>query len=720
MSDTALSGKIDSLKKLIEEQFESATDQLNDQLFSSSYENDQLRTKLTNSSKKVESLEKEISKLKKAKSDLDLEDEINEMKLEKDGLLLEIDHLKAENEELKQKFQSVHSSEIQGEVLIEWRDKFFKLQKENTSLLNQIEEIKKENENLKSEHEIMTKKMETVDDLTEKLTLKTKETDDLNKKVKELNHQIREDQKIINENEQNKQKIQKLKEKIASQETQIQDYSNKLENFEEIKKLNEILQLENNEVARFKLQCLEMEKMLANHEDTILENVKVKDENKKLLQQSLGFQERLKASLEQSDMLIKTLTDYRSKMETITDLECDNMKLTSTVEKLQQELEEKDQVFESLQLKIKEKLKGLVDENQQLKQTLNEQNEIHELNQKKIKILSEINSESGGKLIIEKDTELELLKKELNSIKKENQTLETICRVSAEQIFEFQNTIEVIKSNVNLLTNENTNIRNECLKMNEELQIKETEIEELQTKIKYLEEINNEDDFIEDDEVETLKKEKIELQSKINLVEMADIISMKSRIQTLTDQLAAAQLENKALIRDMTKKYGQKNPNIVKIVYSNTNEEEEQKELENVLEETVINEMEVDADESFVDVEVTTPLFQIEKKDLADIRSEFVRYLEEAGQIDDVMKVIKNEDDKYIRMILNEIKRPDKNEIKYLQEQNNELEQKNVQIIAELQELHQTTLEQSKELESLKHDSNMYQKHLDNLAHLLK
>lgn len=715
-----------SLKKSISEKSESVSDEINNALFQLSAENDQLKSKLNLSNKKCEALTKEVEKIKASKSEIDLDDEISELQLDKANLQIEIENLRIENEEMKQKLHSIHSSEIQNEVLIEWREKYFKIKEEMAALLNEIETIKAENGQLKNEHSDMKEKMATVNEIIENLNNKTNENEKLNQKIAELALQIKQskEKEYYDQIEQNKQTIASLQKEIASQKLKIDELNQKLSQFDDIKNLNEQLKLENGQIGRYKLQVLEMEKLLANHEATILENVEVKTENKNLKKKSYAFQEKLKESLEQSNMLIQTLTEYRSKVSKITELENQNLELNDIIEKLQNELSEKDQVFESLQKKIEEKFSGLVRENKELKLALKEQVEIHEeqakqqeLDQKKIQILTEMNSESIGKLLIEKDAEIETLKKD-------NQTLQTISKVSAEQVFQFQTIIEKIKENVSLLSQENKNIKNDCMSMKDELQLKEEEVNELKSKISMLESIND-DEFAEDEEVEVLKKENQELQSKLNLVEMADIISLKSRIKTLTDQLEESRFQNRLLakkIQLINNKPNDDTDNTDNISSTIDNDNKNNDDIINDVDKGNHdeNELEVDTDDDFVDIEVVPPVFIVEKKGLEDIRSEFVRYLNDVGKIDDVMKVIKNEDDKNIRNILNEIKKPDKNEINYLQNELNEATIKNKEMMDEINQLRIKSEQQSKEIDEMKHDSNMYQKHLDDLAHLLK
>lgn len=703
-----------SLKKFIEEENENIYDELNNSIFELSAENDQLKSKLNTLNKKCENLTKEVEKLKNSKSSIDVEDEIVELQLDKANLQLEIDNLRTENEDLKQKMQTFHSSEIQSEVLVEWREKYFKIQEEKSSLSNEIEKIKTENAKLIEEHKEMTEKMTTVNEVIEKLNVQTEENEKLKKEIEELTNQIKQskEKEYLNQIEQNKKTLSNIQNENSSLKSKMDEAKKKLAELDETKKLNEQLKIENGQIGRFKLQVLEMEKLLESHEATVLENVEVKTENQNLKKKSFAFQQKLKESLEQSEMLIQSLTEYRTKIAKITDLENQNLELTETIQKLQNELSQKDQLFESLQGKIEEKLANLVRENKELKLALREQVEIHEeqakqqeLNKKKIQILTEMNSESIGKQLIEKDSEIETLKKD-------NQTLETISRVSAEQIFQFQKIIDTIKSQVAVLSKENTNIKNDCIHMKDELQSKEDEIAELKSKISMLESIND-DEFAEDEEVELLKKEKQELQSKVNLIEMADIISLKSRIKTLTDQLEESRFQNRLLHKQIETPQKQKSDKSIKENQNNS----EDKKIESV---SIENELEVDTDDDFVDVEVNPPVFVVEKKGLDDIRSEFVRYLDEAGQIDEVMKVIKNEDDKNIKSILNEIRKPDKNEIKYLQNELNNVVQKNKEILDEIEQLRIKNAELTKETETMKHDSNMIQKHFDDLAHLLK
>lgn len=702
-----------SLKKFVEEGNESIYDDLNNSIFELSADNDTLKSKLNASNKKCESLTKEVEKLKKSKSDIDIEDEISELQLDKVNLQLEIDNLRTENEDLKQKMQSFHSAEIQNEVLVEWREKYFQMANEKSSLSKEIESIKDDNKKLKDEHQEMAQKMASVNEIIEKLNLQTTESENLRKKVEELNQQIKQskEKEYLRQLEQTKQTISKIQTENSSLKSKNDEFQSKLIELNDLKKLNEQLMIENSQIGRFKLQVLEMEKLLANHEATILENVEVKTENQNLKKKSFAFQQKLKESLEQSEMLIKTLTDYRTKIVKITELENENLELTETIEKLKDELSQKDQLFESLQGKIEEKLTNLVRENQELKLALREQVEIHdeqskqqELNQKKIQILTEMNSESLGKTLIEKDAEIETLKKD-------NQTLETISRVSAEQIFQFQKIIDTIKSQVSLLSQENTNIKNDCMNMKDELQSKEEEIKELKSKISMLESIND-DQFSDDEEVENLKKEKEELLSKVNLVELANVISLKSRIKNLTDQLEESRFQNRLLHKQIENKSSEKS--------SITNNNNKSEVADNDNSSPADDEIEVETDEDFVDVDVSPPVFVVEKKGLDDIRSEFVRYLDEVDQIDDVIKVIKSEDDRRIRDIFNEIRKPDKKEIRYLQNELNSVVQKNKEILEEVEQLRIKNAEQSKKLEVMSHDSEMYQKHFDDLAHLLK
>lgn len=709
---SSLIENLDKIKQILISQDDVLKEEKDNLLFDISIERDDFKSQLNQITKKFEVASKELEKLKNVQNDFDLESELNEIKLEKEDLQVEIDNLRSENDELKQNLQKIHSAEIESEVSTEWREKFFKLQEEKRNLNNQIAQIQNENDEMKKGYNEIVQERLLIDSIKENLENMTKQNlnlqsdiDGLTKQIKALKNELNIKQLEIEEKEKS---VKQFETKNQSLEHELQEAKIKLARLDEVEKQNILLTIANKEVITLKLQNAEMEKLLSNHEATIIENVEIKAENQKILKKSKAFQDKLKDSLQQTDTLIKTLSEYRSKMETITEIENENLELNDTIEKLQQELSEKDQVFESLQEKIQERLSKLINENKQLKEALHEQVELreeqtkqNEINQKRIEILSKMNSESFGQALIEKEAEIAKLTKEMT-------TLDTINRVAAEQIFQFQSAIEAITSKVTILSQENTNIRNECLLMKDELQDKENEIQELNSKIVMLESINN-DDFIEDEEFEKLKKEKMELQSKVNLVELADIISLKSRIRTLTDQLEEQRMINQQL-SSVTKDDGATTADVIV----------ENEAIDHNFNTDNPDDNEVEIDEQFVDVEVVSTPIRVEKKKLEDIHSEFIRYLHDAGTIDQVLSVIINEVDENIRQILIEIKKPDKQEIQYLRDEIKASNERFDSMKLELESLREVNANQKKELDEIKSNSNLYQKHLDDLTHLLK
>lgn len=550
---------------------------------------DELREQLEELKCAKESLEIELASVNEENEELKQKIQESLLRGEKEDLYTdlrdEFDHVKEENSILNFQLSTLKTEKVEHLDQI-------------SSLTSRLEELEKEASQIPTLTDQLDEAKNTISKLTEELTslktyFATNNTEEQTKRLETMEKTritIEESEALRKEVETIKQENAELKADSERARVLEKSLSEFREQQEEIEKM---LAIKTRESLHLQLQVNEIEKLLENQERTAQEYIDIKAENERMVKRVRIFRQKLEETLDQNGILINQIKDYREQTKEMTNLQIKNMELEEEAKKWTALGEEKDKKIQELEEKMLEMEKmfekatrvmtariaamteendRLCEMNEELTETVEKQNDLREAvieeqtnKEAKMELLKQMNSElrkkvqilesmanPGGDGSLSEDIvklTLDIRQKEdiILALKHENDDLNSMCELSAEQICKFQCIINEIKNTLALMSQQNQELKKEGNEMKKTIKAAEQENKELRERIDALESMDAVS-FIDQekerlfDENDTLKRQLSGLRG-----EMAMIVSYKSRIDALTNQLERAEQRNAEL-----------------------------------------------------------------------------------------------------------------------------------------------------------------------------
>lgn len=416
---------------------------------------------------RISDLSKEILNFQKTISDNEKEDKKKREEIQR--LNSELDKLNIENNKLKN----------QNESLLEQKGK----------LISDIAKKDEEISNLKNQISILTAgSSEKEKLLQEQVTNLEKDKEILNKELEGKNKEINDLRKQLGDYDDNVKKIKDLTNELANSEIRIKELEQEAKDWEkeakDWKTLKEIIEDEMFEKIE------EIKKLQNQLDSTNVENSSLKKE------------------LEQK---IKDIDEYKKQKE-IDDAKIEYLvkKLKSSIEsniELRKDSENKEKIISHLKSQVDyltNKLKGVVVTNQDLRRELDKKSQL-------ITTLAEIIKKNSDDSTDKINAALKRMKEFINTIA----DLENKIRKSDEEK-------EILKKDIEQKKKENDELKNEVSTSKDSIELKEQKIKELSDK---LNELNGKNIKLEEEkkallvEVESYKKVIKEQNDKINKLE---------------------------------------------------------------------------------------------------------------------------------------------------------------------------------------------------------
>ena len=550
---------------------------------------DELREQLEELKCAKESLEIELASVNEENEELKQKIQESLLRGEKEDLYTdlrdEFDHVKEENSILNFQLSTLKTEKAEHLDQI-------------SSLTIRLEELEKEASQIPTLTDQLDEAKNTISKLTEEVTslkayFATNNTEEQAKRLETMEKTritIEESEALRKEVETIKQENAELKadsERAHVLEKSLCEFKEKQEEIEKM------LAIKTRESLHLQLQVNEIEKLLENQERTAQEYIDIKAENERMVKRVRIFRQKLEETLDQNGILINQIKDYREQTKEMTNLQIKNMELEEEAKKWTALGEEKDKKIQELETKMLEMEKmfekatrvmtariaamteendRLCEMNEELTETVEKQNDLREAvieeqtnKEAKMELLKQMNSElrkkvqileamanPGGDGSLSEDIvklTLDIRQKEdiILALKHENDDLNSMCELSAEQICKFQCIINEIKNTLALMSQQNQELKKEGNEMKKTIKAAEQENKELRERIDALESMDAVS-FIDQekerlfDENDTLKRQLSGLRG-----EMAMIVSYKSRIDALTSQLERAEQRNAEL-----------------------------------------------------------------------------------------------------------------------------------------------------------------------------
>ena len=501
------------------------------------------------------------------------------------GLRDEFDHVKEENSVLNFQLSTLKKEKAANlEEMAALKDRIAELEKENATMAGVTQELAASKDTVakltselsglkeyfeKNNTEEQQKRL----DLMEKTRISVEDSELLRgeiEKVKKENEELKKDS----------ERAQQLEKDLADLRAQQEEIQRQLA-------------MKTRESTHLQLQVNEIEKLLENQERTAQEYIDIKAENERMVKRVRVFRQKLEETLEQNGILINQIQDYQKKSKEMTNANVMNMEMQEELKRMKAVVEEKEAKIMELEEKMSETEKmfekatrvmtariaamteendKLCEMNEELTETVEKQNDLRDAvmeeqtnTEAKMELLKEMNLELRNKVQlletmvktgadgnVSEDVAkltLEIREKEdiILGLKHENDELNSLCELSAEQICKFQCVINEIKNTLAMMSQQNTELKREGSEMKKTIKALEQENKDLKDKIDVLESMDAVS-FIDQekerlwDENDTLKRQLGGLRS-----EMAMIVSYRSRIDALSSQLERAEQRNAEL-----------------------------------------------------------------------------------------------------------------------------------------------------------------------------
>lgn len=475
----------------------------------------------------------------------ELQDELADLKIERDSLGNELADAHKETDDLRRRLQSSYVGQVQSEFFAELRQQLDKLTEENAIFACQNRSLRAEISGTNSENAELRRAVES-------LSNTKAENQQLQSVIARLTAEL-DAWKLLGPNPDSTKadlaarltayESLGIRESARKMEAQLEEVRGELAaavaatgRMREIEKANEdfhrTIQSQATENSKLSLQLHEIELLIQNQKQATDEYVEIKSQNEKMAAQVRVFHEKMRELLRQNGDLIGRLQIYQHRDQLASQFEIENLGLRQQIENMEAAMATKDRYLAELKEVLSEseeramsfvaKFKVLADENQQLRG-------------------SDAPTNADDRLV-KLQTEIEQKNLQLSELIKENEELNELCELSVDQIGLVQKALTEIQKALAVISKEKEQLEQEAEEFKQMLQSMEAENQELKQQIEVL-------DVPFSDDNDELREENRSLQRQLRALksEMAAVISYRSRCDTLSNQVDRLIVENKAL-----------------------------------------------------------------------------------------------------------------------------------------------------------------------------